>query len=173
MELVRIPEEAPGPSPTDIGRNSRGHVERLVKGFDRAADCRDHGYEQATHTDLLGDSGQVEAGAPRRGPCCVGGMGGGSPRLRAIMREKTAFIQNYGDHELRTEVTRLTEESNVVVAEGTARVTKKDGRSLSVLFCDIFELTNGKIQRKSSFGALIKESAWQELRRTTPADPAE
>lgn len=85
--------------------------------------------------------------------------GDGVPASGAITRGKEAVIKNYGDDDLWSEVTRLTEENNVVVVEGTAHVTKKDGHSLSVRFCDIFELQNGKIKRKSSFGALIKEPA--------------
>jgi uncharacterized protein len=82
--------------------------------------------------------------------------GDGVPATGAITRGKEAYVKNYGDDELRGEVHRLTEENNVVVAEGTAHVTKKNGQSLSVRFVDIFELENGKIKRKSSFGALIK-----------------
>jgi uncharacterized protein len=82
----------------------------------------------------------------------------GVPATGAITRGKEAHIQNYGDDELRGEIHRLTEENNVVVAEGTAHVTKKDGKSLSVRFVDVFEVENGKIKRKSSFGALLKES---------------
>jgi len=85
--------------------------------------------------------------------------GDGVPPSGAITRGKEAFIKNYGDDELRSEVARLTEENNVVVAEGTAHVTKKDGHSFSVKFVNIFELENGKIKRKSSFGALINDSA--------------
>jgi uncharacterized protein len=83
----------------------------------------------------------------------------GVPATGVRTRGKTAFIQNYGDDELRTQITRMTEENNVVVAEGTTRVHKKDGRILTVQFCDIYELENGKIKRKSSFGALLKDSA--------------
>jgi uncharacterized protein len=83
----------------------------------------------------------------------------GVPPSGAVTRGKEAHIKNYGDDVLRGEVHRLTEENNVVVAEGTAHVTKKDGSSLSVRFVDIFELERGKIKRKSSFGALIKGSA--------------
>jgi uncharacterized protein len=83
----------------------------------------------------------------------------GVPATGVITRGKEAYLKNYGDDELRGEVHRLTEEGNVVVAEGTAHVTRKDGRTLSVRFVDIFELENGKIKRKSSFGALIKGSA--------------
>lgn len=83
----------------------------------------------------------------------------GVPAAGAITRGKEAHIQNFGDDKLRGDIWRLTEEGNVVVAEGTAHVTKKDGSTLSVRFVDIFELENGKIKRKSSFGALIKDSA--------------
>ncbi len=85
--------------------------------------------------------------------------GDGVPASGVITRGKEAFINNYGDDDLRDEVARLTEENNVVVAEGTAHVTKKDGRAFSVRFVDIFELESGKIKRKSSFGALLKESS--------------
>lgn len=84
--------------------------------------------------------------------------GDGVPATGAITRGKADFIKNYGNDELRGEVTRLTEENNVVVAEGTAHVTKKDGRTFRVQYCNIFELENGKIKRKSSFGALVKDS---------------
>lgn len=60
--------------------------------------------------------------------------GDGVPATGAITRGKADFIKNYGNDELRGEVTRLTEENNVVVAEGTAQVTKKDGRTLRVQY---------------------------------------
>ncbi len=53
----------------------------------------------------------------------------------------------------------MTEENNVVVAEGTAHIHKKDGSSFKVRFVDIFELEDGKVRRLNSFGALIKDSA--------------
>jgi ketosteroid isomerase-like protein len=82
----------------------------------------------------------------------------GVPASGAITRGKEAHIKNYGDDQLRGEIHRLTEEGNVVVVEGTAHVTKKDGARLSVRYVNIFEVQHGKIQRKSSFGALIKEA---------------
>ncbi len=84
--------------------------------------------------------------------------GDGVPAEGVLTRGKAPFVQNYGDDELRTEILRMTEEGNVVVVEGIARVHKKDGRNLAVRFCNIFELEKGKIKRKSSFGALIKGS---------------
>jgi uncharacterized protein len=83
----------------------------------------------------------------------------GVPASGSITRGKEAHMKNYGDDKLRGELHRLTEENNVVVAEGTAHVTKKDGSSLSVRYVDIFEVEHGKIKRKQSFGALIKGPA--------------
>lgn len=83
----------------------------------------------------------------------------GVPASGAITRGKEAHIKNYGDDELRGEIHRLTEEGNVVVVEGTAHVAKKDGARLRVRYVDIFEVERGKIKRKSSFGALVKEPA--------------
>jgi uncharacterized protein len=85
--------------------------------------------------------------------------GDGVPASGAVTRGKEAHIKNYGDDELRGEIHRLTEENNVVIAEGTAHVTKKDGRTFSVRFVNIFEIENGKIRRKSSFGALLQDAA--------------
>ena len=83
----------------------------------------------------------------------------GVPPGGARTRGKAAFVQNYGDDDLRDDIHRVIEAGNVVVVEGVAHVTKKDGRKFNVQFCNIFELENGKITRKSSYGALIKESA--------------
>jgi ketosteroid isomerase-like protein len=82
----------------------------------------------------------------------------GVPLSGAVNRGKEAHINNFGDDELRNELHRLTEENNVVVAEGTVRVTKKDGSSISVRYVDIFDVEHGKIKRKQSFGARIKGS---------------
>jgi len=74
----------------------------------------------------------------------------------AVCKGKAAVIGNPGDDELRNEITRMTEEGNVVVVEGICHVTKKDGTSLKVRFCNIFELKDGKVRRQDSFGALLK-----------------
>jgi ketosteroid isomerase-like protein len=83
----------------------------------------------------------------------------GVPASGAIRRGKDAYIGNYGDDALRGKITRMIEEGNVVVAEGHVRVTKKDGSTFTVQYCDIYELQNGKIKRKSSYGALVKDPA--------------
>ncbi len=47
--------------------------------------------------------------------------------------------------------TRLTEENDVVIAEGTVRARKKDGEVLNIEFCDVFEMRDGKIRRLISY----------------------
>jgi ketosteroid isomerase-like protein len=46
---------------------------------------------------------------------------------------------------------RMTEQDDVVVAEGSVRTQKKDGEFLNLRFCDVFEMQNGKIRRLTSY----------------------
>jgi ketosteroid isomerase-like protein len=48
-------------------------------------------------------------------------------------------------------VTRLTEESDVVVAEGSVRAARTDGGYLNAVFCDVFEMQDAKIRRLVSY----------------------
>lgn len=48
-------------------------------------------------------------------------------------------------------VTQLVEEGNVVVAEGTVKANMKDGSKLDAVFCDVFNFTNGKINKLTSY----------------------
>lgn len=48
-------------------------------------------------------------------------------------------------------VTRLTEENDVVVAEGSVRTQRKDGVVMDLAFCDVFEMHGGKIRRLISY----------------------
>jgi ketosteroid isomerase-like protein len=48
-------------------------------------------------------------------------------------------------------VTRLIEEDEVVVAEGSVRARRKDGTVLHLAFCDVFEMDRGKILRLTSY----------------------
>jgi uncharacterized protein len=84
--------------------------------------------------------------------------GDGVPATGVRTQGRAAFLANFGDDALTSEIHRITEEGNVVVAEGTAHVLKKDGQKLSVRFVDIFELENGKVKRLNSFGALLKDT---------------
>ena len=55
------------------------------------------------------------------------------------------------------QVTRLTEEDDVVVAEGKVRATKREGGVLSLVFCDVFEMREGKVRRLISYLMEVKE----------------
>jgi ketosteroid isomerase-like protein len=48
-------------------------------------------------------------------------------------------------------VSRMTEENNVVIAEGTVQATKKDGTVLHLVFCDVFDMENGLIKKLTSY----------------------
>jgi ketosteroid isomerase-like protein len=48
-------------------------------------------------------------------------------------------------------VSRLTEEGDVVVAEGSVRTQKRDGTRLQLAFCDVFEMQEGRIRRLFSY----------------------
>ena len=47
--------------------------------------------------------------------------------------------------------TRLTEEDDVVIAEGFVRAPRKDGSVVALEFCDVFELRGGRIARLVSY----------------------
>ena len=53
-------------------------------------------------------------------------------------------------------VTRLVEENDIVVAEGSVRSAKKDGGMLNLVFCDVFEMKESKIQRLISYLMEVK-----------------
>jgi ketosteroid isomerase-like protein len=48
-------------------------------------------------------------------------------------------------------VDRLTEEEDVVVAEGSVRAQKRDGTALTLAMCDVFEMRDGRIRRLTSY----------------------
>ena len=48
-------------------------------------------------------------------------------------------------------LTRMTEENDVVIAEGTVQATKKGGQVLPLVFCDVFEMRGGKIAKLIGF----------------------
>jgi ketosteroid isomerase-like protein len=51
----------------------------------------------------------------------------------------------------------LTEESDVVVAEGRVRAARRDGGTLNAVFCDVFEMQDAKIRRLASYLMEVKE----------------
>ena len=56
-------------------------------------------------------------------------------------------------------VTRLTEENNVVVAEGTVRAHRKEGGVLHAVFCDAFEMAGAQIKKLTSYLMEVKEES--------------
>jgi uncharacterized protein len=55
------------------------------------------------------------------------------------------------------EVTRMTEEGDVVVAEGKVRSARRNGGFLNAVFCDVFEMQDAKIKHITSYLMEIKE----------------
>jgi uncharacterized protein len=54
-------------------------------------------------------------------------------------------------------VSRLTEENDVAVAEGTVRAQKTDGTVLDLAFCDVFEMRNTKIAGLTSYLVTVSQ----------------
>jgi len=73
-------------------------------------------------------------------------------------RGKEAYVKNRGTREFETHISRMTEENNVVIAEGVARGAKKEGGHWRVQFVDIFELEHGKVKRLIAFGTPTKDA---------------
>jgi ketosteroid isomerase-like protein len=49
------------------------------------------------------------------------------------------------------QILRLTEEHNVVIAECSVRVARKEGGFLDAVFCDVFEMENAKIKKLTTY----------------------
>lgn len=49
------------------------------------------------------------------------------------------------------QIMRLTEENDVVIAEGAVQGKMKNGNSLDAVFCDVFEMSDGKIRGLTSY----------------------
>lgn len=68
---------------------------------------------------------------------------------------KEAFDQHIEDEGFvgspEITVSRLVEENDVVVAEGAVRVSRTDGTIMNLVFCDVFEMRDGKIRRLISY----------------------
>jgi ketosteroid isomerase-like protein len=56
-------------------------------------------------------------------------------------------------------ITRMVEENDVVIAEGTVRVAWKHGGFLNAVFCDAFEMDNARIKRLVTYQVNLKEPA--------------
>jgi ketosteroid isomerase-like protein len=53
-------------------------------------------------------------------------------------------------------VARMTEENDVVVAEGSVRTQRRDGTLLSLQYCDVFVMRDGKIRQLISYLMEVK-----------------
>ncbi len=51
----------------------------------------------------------------------------------------------------KVRVTRMTEESDVVIVEGSVETKKKGGEVIHLVFCDVFEMRDGKITKIIGF----------------------
>lgn len=49
------------------------------------------------------------------------------------------------------DIVRLTEENNIVIAEGSVKSKFKDGRLLDAVFCDVFHMENAKIKKLTTY----------------------
>lgn len=49
------------------------------------------------------------------------------------------------------QIIRLIEENDVVIAEGAVQGNMKNGNILNAVFCDLFEMENGKIKKLTSY----------------------
>ena len=53
-------------------------------------------------------------------------------------------------------IIRMVEENDIVVAEGTVGVGKRGGGYLNAVFCDVFEMKTGKINRLTTYLTEVK-----------------
>lgn len=71
------------------------------------------------------------------------------------VRGKRAFDQHIEEVEFESRpeiaVSRLTEEHDVVVAEGTVLTRQKNGAILHLAFCDVFEMRDARIRKLISY----------------------
>lgn len=54
-------------------------------------------------------------------------------------------------------VTRLVEEGNFVIAEGSVKARPKDGNKIDAVLCDVFHFTNGKISKLTTYRMFNKQ----------------
>jgi ketosteroid isomerase-like protein len=54
-------------------------------------------------------------------------------------------------------ITRMIEENDIVVAEGSVRAQKRSGDFLNAVFCDVFVMQGGRIKRLVSYLTEVKD----------------
>ena len=130
------PSARPSPVVLDAGKSANKRtVEKYLEGFRRS----DH---QAILSCLTDDVEWVLPGLFH--------LKGKEAFDREI--ENPAFV---GSPDIT--LTRVTEEGDVVVAEGRVRAAKRDGGILNAVFCDVFEMRDAKIKRLVSYLMEVKE----------------
>ena len=67
-------------------------------------------------------------------------------------------------------VTRAIEENNIVITEGTVRAKKKDAEYINLVFCDVFEMKNGLINKLTSYLMEIKRKECYENLKASNAN---
>jgi ketosteroid isomerase-like protein len=76
---------------------------------------------------------------------------------------KAAFDKEIGNEAFvgspAIDLVRLTEQHDVVVAEGRVQSARKEGGVLDAVFCDVFEMQGTKVRRITSYLMEIKEPA--------------
>lgn len=77
-----------------------------------------------------------------------------------LARGKSEFAKHIVDEGFSGQpeitVTRLTEEHDVVIAEGDVRAHRSDGTPMRVVFCDVFEMEHGLIRKLISYLVEVK-----------------
>ena len=53
-------------------------------------------------------------------------------------------------------VNRAIEEKDIVITEGTVRAKKKEAEFINLVFCDVFEMRDGLIQKLTSYLMEVK-----------------
>jgi ketosteroid isomerase-like protein len=78
------------------------------------------------------------------------------------LKGKEAFAREIGNPAFvgspHITLTRVTEQGDIVVAEGRVRAAKRDGGSLNAVFCDVFEMRDAKIRRLVSYLVEVKDA---------------
>ena len=64
---------------------------------------------------------------------------------------RSHIVDPYSSAPPEITITRLTEENDIVIAEGFVRAPRTDGTVVALEFCDVFELRGGKIARLISY----------------------
>jgi ketosteroid isomerase-like protein len=54
------------------------------------------------------------------------------------------------------DVTRMTEEADVVIAEGSVTAARRDGGMLNAVFCDVFIMKDAKVRHLTSYLMEVK-----------------